>query len=97
MPLGSVIALLCAFFVIFFLPYMEKKDKKKKWKSYYKVININFQNSLIKSSHKSLNLWLLLKFIYTCQILKSLAPKHSMIEDAYYKKVTRHVQNRVFK
>ena len=59
MPLGSVIALLCAFFVIFFLPYMEKKDKKKKWKSYYKVININVQNSLIKSSHKSLNLWLL--------------------------------------
>ncbi|MGO2174189.1 MAG: erm Leader peptide [Staphylococcus equorum] len=37
MPLGSVIALLCAFFVIFFLPYMEKKDKKKSEKAIIKL------------------------------------------------------------
>ncbi|PZK74123.1 erm Leader peptide [Staphylococcus aureus] len=27
---GSIVAILCALFVIFFIPYMEKKDKKKK-------------------------------------------------------------------
>ncbi|HHX2802070.1 TPA: erm Leader peptide [Staphylococcus aureus] len=30
MTYGSIVAVLCALFVIFFIPYMEKKDKKKK-------------------------------------------------------------------
>ncbi|WP_145432828.1 erm Leader peptide [Staphylococcus haemolyticus] len=30
MPFGSIVAILCALFVIFFVPYIEKKDKKKK-------------------------------------------------------------------
>jgi len=34
MPLGSVVAIFCAMFVIFVLPYLEKKEKNKK-KSYY--------------------------------------------------------------
>lgn len=29
MPLGSVVAILCAIFVIFLVPYYEKKNKKK--------------------------------------------------------------------
>ncbi|MCL9701584.1 erm Leader peptide [Staphylococcus aureus] len=27
MPFGSIVAILCALFVIFFIPYMEKKKK----------------------------------------------------------------------
>ncbi|HHM3780450.1 TPA: erm Leader peptide [Staphylococcus aureus] len=30
MTYGSIVAILCALFVIFFIPYMEKKNKKKK-------------------------------------------------------------------
>ncbi|WP_047428022.1 hypothetical protein [Staphylococcus schweitzeri] len=30
MTYGSIVAIICALFVIFFIPYMEKKDKKKK-------------------------------------------------------------------
>ncbi|HHL2765936.1 TPA: erm Leader peptide [Staphylococcus aureus] len=30
MTYGSIVAIFCALFVIFFIPYMEKKDKKKK-------------------------------------------------------------------
>ncbi|HCW0036012.1 TPA: erm Leader peptide [Staphylococcus aureus] len=30
MTYGSIVAILCALFTIFFIPYMEKKDKKKK-------------------------------------------------------------------
>ncbi|MBE5667656.1 erm Leader peptide [Staphylococcus sp. SS87] len=30
MTYGSIVAILCALFVIFFIPYMEKKGKKKK-------------------------------------------------------------------
>ncbi|SCT97094.1 Uncharacterised protein [Staphylococcus xylosus] len=29
MPFGSVIAMLCAIFVIFLIPYFEEKNKKK--------------------------------------------------------------------
>ncbi len=29
MTYGSIVAILCALFVIFFIPYMEKKDKKE--------------------------------------------------------------------
>ncbi|MBF0810837.1 erm Leader peptide [Staphylococcus xylosus] len=29
MPLGSVIAILCAIFVIFLIPYFEEKNKEK--------------------------------------------------------------------
>ncbi|MBO3065382.1 hypothetical protein [Staphylococcus shinii] len=29
MPLGSIVAILCAIFVIFLIPYYEKKNKKK--------------------------------------------------------------------
>ncbi|API80074.1 TPA: erm Leader peptide [Staphylococcus argenteus] len=28
MTYGSIIAILCALFVVFFIPYMEKKNKK---------------------------------------------------------------------
>ncbi|HCX9145042.1 TPA: erm Leader peptide [Staphylococcus aureus] len=30
MTYGSIIAITCALFVIFFIPYMEKNNKKKK-------------------------------------------------------------------
>ena len=29
MTYGSIVAILCALFVIFFIPYMEKKDKRR--------------------------------------------------------------------
>lgn len=29
MTYGSIVAILCALFVIFFIPYMEKKDKEE--------------------------------------------------------------------
>ncbi|WP_436855536.1 erm Leader peptide [Staphylococcus caeli] len=30
MPFGSIVAILCALFVIFYLPYAEKEKRKKK-------------------------------------------------------------------